>query len=79
MPVDRSVRRTIWVDDLTKDEAEELLKLHGHMDKTDEFLDACSLAALFVLSCRKTHPALSGQPLAVLSGGYRRAGSGAHL
>ena len=36
-----------WVGDLTKKEAEDLLALHGHEDKTDAFLDACSLAALF--------------------------------
>ena len=58
-----------WVDDLTKDEAEELLNLHGHKDKTDEFLEACPLAALFALFCRETHPALGGQPLNPL-GGY---------
>ena len=53
-----------WVGDLTEDEAKELLNLHGHKDKTDEFLEACPLAALFALFCRETHPALSGQPLA---------------
>ena len=53
-----------WVGDLTEDEAEKLLTLHGHMDKTDEFLNACSLAAVFALFCREMHPALSGQPLA---------------
>ena len=67
-----------WVGDLTEDEAKELLNLHGHKDKTDEFLEACPLAALFALFCRETHPALSGQP----SHSFRRlqsAGSGAHL
>ena len=53
-----------WVSDLTKDEAKELLNLHGHKDKTHEFLEECPLAALFALFCRETHPALSGQPLA---------------
>ena len=59
-----------WVGDLTEDEAEKLLTLHGHKDKTDEFLDACPYAALFALFCRETHPALSGQPLNPL-GGYK--------
>ena len=59
-----------WVGDLTEDEAKELLNLHGHKDKTDEFLEACPLAALFALFCRETHPALSGQPLNLL-GGYK--------
>ena len=36
-----------WVDDLTEDEAEDLLTLHGHQDKTKEFLVACPLAAFF--------------------------------
>ena len=36
-----------WVDDLTKKEAEELLKIYGHQDKTKEFLVACPLAAFF--------------------------------
>ena len=46
-----------------------MLNLHGHKDKTDEFLEACPLAALFALFCRETHPAMSGQPLNP-SGGY---------
>ena len=58
-----------WVGDLTEDEAKELLNLHGHKDKADEFLEACPLAALFALFCRETHPVLSGQPLNP-SGGY---------
>ena len=36
-----------WVDDLTEDEAEELLKIYGRQDKTKEFLVACPLAAFF--------------------------------
>ncbi|CAE7405047.1 unnamed protein product [Symbiodinium sp. CCMP2456] len=51
---------TFRVGDLTRDEAKELLNLHGLQDKTDEFLEACPLAALFGLFCRETHPALSG-------------------
>ena len=41
-----------WVGDLTEDEAKELLNLHGHKDKTDEFLEACPLSCIvcFVLS-----------------------------
>ena len=58
-----------WVGDLTKDEAEKLLELHGQEDRKDEFLDACPYAALFALFCRETHHALSGQPLNPL-GGY---------
>ena len=62
-------QENFWVGDLTEDEAEKLLTLHGHKDKKDEFLEACPLAALFALFCRETHPALSGQPLNP-SGGY---------
>ena len=36
-----------WVDDLTEDEAEELLKIYEHQDKTKEFLVASPLAAFF--------------------------------
>ena len=36
-----------WVDDLTEDEAEEVLKIYGHQDKTKEFLVASPLAAFF--------------------------------
>ena len=61
-----------WVGDLTEDEAKELLNLHGHKDKTDEFLEACPLAALFALFCRETHPALSGQPLAFFQAATER-------
>ena len=61
-----------WVGDLTEDEAKELLNLHGHKDKTDEFLEACPLAALFALFCRETHPALSGQPLAFFQAAKER-------
>ena len=70
MPVERSDRTDFWVGDLTKDEAEKLLELHGQEDRKDEFLDACPYAALFALFCRETHPALSGQPLNPL-GGYK--------
>ena len=62
-------QENFWVGDLTEDEAEKLLTLHGHKDKKDEFLEACPLAALFALFCRETHPAMSGQPLNP-SGGY---------
>ena len=47
MPVERSVRSTIVWTNLTEDEAEELLKIYGHQDKTKEFLVACPLAAFF--------------------------------
>ena len=35
------------MDELTEDETEELLKIHGHQDKTKEFLVACPLGAFF--------------------------------
>ncbi|CAE7335326.1 unnamed protein product [Symbiodinium sp. CCMP2592] len=63
-------QENFWVGDLTKDEAQKLLGLHGQEDRKDEFLDACPCAALFALFCRETHHALSGQPLNPL-GGYR--------
>ena len=62
-----------WVDDLTEDEAKDLLTLHGHKDKTKEFLAACSLGCIFLALCfRETHPAPSGQPLASLQAATTR-------
>ena len=40
-------QKNYWVDDLTEDEAEEVLKIYGQQDKTKEFLVASSLAAFF--------------------------------
>ena len=40
----RERQRDFWVQDLTKDEATELLTKHGHGDKAKDFLDACALA-----------------------------------
>jgi len=43
-----------WVGDLTEDEAKELLNLHGHKDKADEFLEACGYNALdLVRTCER--------------------------
>ena len=54
-----SRQRSIWVGDLTKEEAGELLTHYGHSDKTDEFLGACPLAALFdVVCCQSPSPVL---------------------
>ena len=37
-------QRDFWVQDLTEQEATELLRKHGHGDKAKDFLDACALA-----------------------------------
>ena len=55
----RSRQQSIWVADLTEEDAGELLTRHGHADKKDEFLDACPLAALFdVVCCQSPSPVL---------------------
>eukprot|EP00439_Symbiodinium_sp_Y106_P030576 s8283_g3.t1 len=52
-----------WVGDLTEDEAKELLNLHGHKDKTDEFLEACGYKALDLVRTCQRYAAVGEQAL----------------
>mmetsp|Transcript_22920 Transcript_22920/g.47148 ORF Transcript_22920/g.47148 Transcript_22920/m.47148 type:complete len:439 (-) Transcript_22920:18-1334(-) len=52
-----------WVGDLTEDEAKELLNLHGHKDKTDEFLEACGYKALDLVHTCQRYAAVGEQAL----------------
>eukprot|EP00439_Symbiodinium_sp_Y106_P009525 s12819_g1.t1 len=52
--MDTERQDNFWVGDLTKDEAEKLLELHGQEDRKDEFLDACGYNAMdLVRTCQR--------------------------
>ena len=65
-----------WVEDLTEKDAEELVALYGHRKDWQQFVEACSLAALFALFCHEGPcAALVGVPFRRLP----RSGFGANL
>lgn len=45
----RQRQKDIWVGDLTDDEAERLLALHGHKEDWLQFTEECPLAALLLV------------------------------
>ena len=65
-----------WVEDLTVDEAKELLALHGHREDWEQFVNACVWAAVVALFCRE------GPCAALVGVSFRRlpcSGFGANL
>ncbi|CAE7336141.1 unnamed protein product [Symbiodinium sp. CCMP2592] len=56
-------QENFWVGDLTKDEAQKLLGLHGQEDRKDEFLDACGYRAMDLASTCERYAKVGAQAL----------------